>query len=67
MQLFPRLEFEQLVRETKAEPHARGVTCWGQFVAVLFYQLRRATIVVDDRGDHDYSYLASWTAAGAGL
>ena len=67
MQLFPRLEFEQLVRETKAEPHARGVTCWGQFGAMVFDQLGRATIVVDDRGDHDYGLFVSWTAAGAGL
>jgi hypothetical protein len=42
LQLFPRLEFERLVRETRAERHARGVTCWGQFVAMLFCQLGRA-------------------------
>jgi hypothetical protein len=28
--------------ETKAERHARGFTCWGQFVAMLFCQLGRA-------------------------
>ena len=42
LQLFPRLEFYQMVKETKAERHARGFTCWGQFVAMLFCQLGRA-------------------------
>ncbi len=28
--------------KTKAERHARGFTCWGQFVAMLFCQLGRA-------------------------
>ncbi len=42
LQLFPRVEFERMVRETRAERHARGVTCWGQFVAMLFCQLGRA-------------------------
>jgi hypothetical protein len=35
-------EFQKLVKETKAERHARGFTCWGQFVAMLFCQLGRA-------------------------
>ncbi len=39
LQLFPRLEFEHAVRETRAERHARGFTCWGQFVAMLFCHL----------------------------
>ena len=42
LQLFPRWEFERLVRETQAERHARGFTCWGQCVAMLFCQLGRA-------------------------
>src|SRR5580693_3974716 len=42
LQFFPRLEFEQAVRETHAERHARGFTCWGQFVAMLFCQLGQA-------------------------
>jgi len=42
LQLFPRHEFQHLVKETKAERHARGFTCWGQFVAMLFCQLGRA-------------------------
>jgi hypothetical protein len=31
-----------MVKETKAERHARGFTCWGQFVSMLFCQLGRA-------------------------
>jgi len=42
LQLFPRWEFEQMVRQHEAERHARGFTCWGQFVAMLFCQLGRA-------------------------
>lgn len=42
LQLFPRAEFEQAVRQHKAERHARGFTCWGQFLAMLFCQLGRA-------------------------
>ncbi len=42
LQLFSRIEFQQAVKETKAERHARGFTCWGQFVAMLFCQLGRA-------------------------
>ena len=42
LQLFPRHEFERVVRTTGAERHARGFTCWGQFVAMLFCQLGRA-------------------------
>jgi len=42
LQLFPRLEFEQLVRQHRAERHARGFTCWGQFIAMLFCQLGQA-------------------------
>jgi len=42
LQLFPRWEFQYAVKETKAERHARGFTCWGQFVAMLFCQLGRA-------------------------
>ena len=42
LQLFPRVEFEKAVRETHAERHARGFTCWGQFVAMVFCQLGKA-------------------------
>ena len=42
LQLFPRTEFQKAVVATQAERHARGFTCWGQFVAMLFCQLGRA-------------------------
>jgi hypothetical protein len=42
LQLFPRTEFEHLVRTHRAERHARGFRCWDQFVAMLFCQLGRA-------------------------
>ena len=42
LQLFPRTDFQQAVVATHAERHARGFTCWGQFVAMLFCQLGRA-------------------------
>jgi len=42
LKLFSRGEFEKVVKEHKAERHARGFTSWGQFVAMLFCQLGRA-------------------------
>jgi putative ABC transport system substrate-binding protein len=30
LKLFPRTEFQVLVKRTYAERHARGFTCWGQ-------------------------------------
>lgn len=39
---FPRTEFGALVKATKAERHARGFTCWAQFVAMLFCHLAHA-------------------------
>ena len=42
LKLYPRAEFQALVKRTYAERHARGFTCWGQFVAMLFCQLGRA-------------------------
>jgi len=42
LQLFPRVEFQHMVQDTHAERHAKGFTCWGQFVAMLFCQLGRA-------------------------
>lgn len=42
LQLFSRAEFERTVVEHRAERHARGFTCWGQFVAMLFCHLGRA-------------------------
>lgn len=42
LSLFPRGEFDQAVRQHRAERHARGFTCWGQFVAMMYCQLGRA-------------------------
>jgi len=42
LQLFPRTEFQRVVQKHKAERHARGFTSWGQFVAMMFFQLARA-------------------------
>ena len=42
LQLFSRHEFEQVVAEHRTQRHARGFTCWGQFVAMLFCHLGRA-------------------------
>ena len=42
LQLIPRLEFESAVRRHQAERHARGFSCWGQFIAMLFCQLGHA-------------------------
>jgi hypothetical protein len=42
LQLFPRIEFENAVKETQAARHTKGFTCWGQFVSMLFCQLGRA-------------------------
>lgn len=42
LQFFSRIEFERAVAKHKAERHARGFTCWGQFVAMLFCQLGQA-------------------------
>lgn len=42
LKLFPRTEFQRLVKQTGAERHARGFSCWQQFIAMLFCQLGRA-------------------------
>jgi hypothetical protein len=42
LQLFPRLEFQLMVKKTRSERHARGFTSWSQFVSMLFCQLGRA-------------------------
>jgi hypothetical protein len=39
LRLFSRGDFEKVVKEHKAERHARGFTSWGQFMAMLFCQL----------------------------
>ena len=42
LQIFSKGEFYRAVKETKAEKGAKGFTCWGQFVAMLFCQLGQA-------------------------
>jgi hypothetical protein len=42
LQLFPRIEFQHLVKQTHAERGAKGFSCWAQFVSMLFCQLGRA-------------------------
>ncbi|MBL6974910.1 MAG: IS4 family transposase [Deltaproteobacteria bacterium] len=42
LQQIPRHEFAMLVAKHQAERHAKGFTCWTQFVAMLFCQLARA-------------------------
>ena len=37
LQIFPKSEFYSVVKETGSEKGARGVSCWGQFVAMLFW------------------------------
>ena len=42
LQMFPRMEFQRMVKRHEAERSAKGFTCWGQFVSMLFCQLGRA-------------------------
>lgn len=42
LSLFQRSEFARHVHELKAERHARGFSCWSQFVSMLFCQLAQA-------------------------
>jgi hypothetical protein len=39
LQVFSRNEFQQAVKQTNAERHARGFASWDHFVAMLFCQL----------------------------
>jgi len=39
LKLIPRAGFDAAVRKHKAERNAKGFTCWGQLVAMLFCQL----------------------------
>lgn len=42
LKLFPRAEFNAIAHAHGGERHARGFTCWQQFVSMLFCQLGRA-------------------------
>ena len=39
LKLIPRADFDSAVRKHDAERNAKGFTCWGQLVAMLFCQL----------------------------
>lgn len=39
LQFFPRTEFQEEVKQTQAERHARGFASWDQFVAMVYCQL----------------------------
>lgn len=42
LQVFPRTEFQEAVKETGAEKGAKGFSSWNHFVAMLFCQLGNA-------------------------
>jgi hypothetical protein len=42
LKFIPRTDFDRAVRETHAQRHGRGVSCWQQFVSMMFCQLGRA-------------------------
>ena len=44
LQLFPRGQFAQAVKQHQAEFGAKGFTCWVQFVAMLFCQVAHMTL-----------------------
>jgi len=39
LKLIPRSDFDAVIRQHQAERNAKGFTCWGQLVAMLFCQL----------------------------
>jgi hypothetical protein len=47
LKLIPRAEFDSAVRKHDAERNAKGFTCWGQLVAMLFCQLGSVTSLRD--------------------
>jgi len=42
LSLIDRHHFARCVKDLDAEKHAKGFTCWGQFVAMLFCQIAQA-------------------------
>ena len=42
LKLFPRSDFQRMVKESKSEVASKGFSSWSQFVAMLFCQLGRA-------------------------
>ncbi len=39
LKFFPRTVFQAAVQQYQAEKHAKGMTCWSQFIALLFCHL----------------------------
>lgn len=42
LSLFPRIQFEAFVKQTRSDKRIKGFNCWDQFVAMLFCQLENA-------------------------
>jgi hypothetical protein len=42
LKFFPRAVFEGAVKKHEAEKHAKGMTCWSQFIALMFCHLAGA-------------------------
>jgi hypothetical protein len=42
LKFFPRTVFDGAVRKHEAEKHAKGMTCWSQFIALMFCHLAGA-------------------------
>jgi hypothetical protein len=50
LKLFPRIEFEELVKKTGAEYRSKGLSSWSQFVAMVFCQLGGAKTLREVEG-----------------
>lgn len=50
LKLITRPDFERIVKETGAEYRSKGLSSWGQFVAMLFCQLGRAHSLLEIEG-----------------
>lgn len=50
MKLIPRAEFEQAVKQHGADKHAKGFSCWTQFVAMLFLPIGAGQKPAGNRG-----------------
>jgi len=42
LKFFPRTVFDSAVKKHEAEKHAKGMTCWSQFIALMFCHLAGA-------------------------
>jgi hypothetical protein len=50
LQVFPRMELQRMVKQHVAERSAKGFTCWGQFVIMLFCHLASTKAKQSDKG-----------------